>query len=456
MLGSALLASVIVAQAPVSPASRAAETLGLGPVLDSVVHQGVTYVALGRGGIAVLKLDGAAPQLVRRIEESRRFVRLVVVGQSLLAIEQREEAHAFSLATPEQPQPDSLASALGAARDLTVVTQAPPPPQAPPPTSAPSSARLTVTAVKDGDVTLTGGALTGLGEGTRVRVRTQDSREVVLKVIESREDSAIARLGRGENVRVGDTAVVTDAPATARLFFPEPGVPRLRYGFHARPFLALDAKTREGKSARAGGLLLDAFIAWRPGDLPLVLSAQLDPVGFGLGTGLRHSPGSAYVAAAYSTDFLEVGIGAGALFGQKACITQFDYDPNTYEPINPRTFCDSNAGVSFQQVLRLGALDGFHIAWNSAILSRDNQFRFGSGRGEVQVPLTPSLSLFGAGGGSASGWNFGELGVRSFLKGTGGAGTTVLSASLGIVSLSDGTGEALTGPSIAIGIERRP
>ncbi|RKG56331.1 hypothetical protein D7V80_40740, partial [Corallococcus sp. CA054B] len=132
MLGSALLASVIVAQAPVSPASRAAEALGLGPVLDSVIHQGVTYVALGRGGIAVLKLDGAAPQLVRRIEEGRRFVRLVVVGQSLLAVEQREEAHAFSLATPEQPQPDSLASALGAARDLTVVTQAPPPPQSPP------------------------------------------------------------------------------------------------------------------------------------------------------------------------------------------------------------------------------------------------------------------------------------------------------------------------------------
>lgn len=456
MLGSALLASVIVAQAPVSPASRAAEELGLGPVLDSVVHQGVSYVALGRGGIAVLKLDGAAPRLVRRIEEGRRFVRLVVVGQSLLAVEQREEAHAFSLVTPEQPQPDSLASALGAARDLTIVTHAPPPPQAPPPTAAPSSARLTVTAVQDGDVTLSGGALAGLGEGTRVRVRTQDSREVVLKVIESREDTAIARLGRGEDVRVGDTAVVTDAPATARLFFPEPGVPRLRYGFHARPFLALDARTREGKSARAGGLLLDAFIAWRPGDLPLVLSAQLDPVGFGLGTGLRHSPGSAYVAAAYSTDFLEVGIGAGALFGQKECSTLFDYDPNTYEPINPRTVCDSNAGVSFQQVLRLGALDGFHLAWNSAILSRDNQFRFGSGRGEVQVPLTPSLSLFGAGGGSASGWNFGELGVRSFIKGTGGAGTTVLSASLGVVSLSDGTGEALTGPSIAIGIERRP
>ena len=455
MLGSALLASVIVAQAPASPASRAAEELGLGPVLDSVVHQGVTYAALARGGIAVLKLEGPAPQLVRRVEEGRRFVRLVVVGQSLLAIEQREEAHAFSLATPEQPQPDSLAAALGSARDLTVVTQTPPP-QAPPPASVPSSARVTVTAVHDGDVMLSGGAQVGLTEGTRVRVRTQDAREVVLKVIESREDSAVARLGRGETVRVGDTAVVTDAPATARLFFPEPGVPRLRYGFHARPFLALDARTRAGRSARAGGLLLDAFIAWRPGDLPLVLSAQLDPEGFGLGTGLRHTPGSAYVAVAYSTAFLEVGLGAGALFGQKECSPQFDYDPITYEPINARTVCDSNAGPSFQQALRLGALDGFHLAWNSAILSRDNQFRFGSGRGEVQVPLTPSLSLFGAGGGSASGWNFGELGVRSFLKGTGGSGTTVLSASLGIVSLSDGTGEALTGPSIAIGIERRP
>ncbi|RKH39804.1 hypothetical protein [Corallococcus llansteffanensis] len=453
MLLPTLLASIIVAQAPASAASRAAETLGLGPVLDAVAHQGVTYAALGRGGIAVLKLDGAAPQLVRRLEEGRRFVRLVVVGQSLLAIEQREEAHAFSLATPEQPQPDSLASALGATRDLTVVTEAPPTraPQQPPPATG---ARLTVTAVKDGDVTLSGGDTAGLREGARVRVRTQSSREVVLEVVETREDSALARLGRGEAVRVGDSAVVTDAPATARLFFPEPGVPHLRYGFHARPFLALDATTRLGRSARAGGLLLDAFVAWRPGELPLVLSAQLEPVGFGLGTGLRHTPGSAYVAVAYATDFLEVGIGAGALFGQKECSAELD--PDTYLPIEGKNVCASNAGPSVQQVLRLGALDGFHIAWSSSILSRENQFRFGSGRGEVQVPLTPSLSLFGAGGGAASGWNFGELGVRSFLKGTGGAGTTVFSASLGIVSLSDGTGEALTGPSVSIGIERRP
>ncbi|CAM3716705.1 hypothetical protein G4177_33905 [Corallococcus sp. ZKHCc1 1396] len=454
MLLPTLLASAIVAQAPASPASRAAETLGLGPVLDAVAHQGVTYSALGRGGIAVLKLDGATPLLLRRIEEGRRFVRLVIVNQSLLAIEQREEAHAFSLATPEQPQPDSLASALGSARDLTVVTEAPPTPQAPARTPPPVAARLTVTAVEDGDVTLSGGDTAGVREGARVRVRTQDSREVVLEVVESREHSALARLGRGESVRVGDTATLTDAPVTARLFFPEPGVPRLRYGFHARPFLALDATTRAGNSARAGGLLLDAFVAWRPGDSPVVLSARLEPVGFGLGTGLRHSPGAAYVAVAYATDFLEVGIGAGALFGQKACYPALD--PDTYQEIEGKNVCESNAGPSIQQVLRLGALDGFHLAWSSSILSRDNQFRFGSGRGEVQVPLTPSLSLFGAGGGAASGWNFGELGVRSFLKGNGGAGTTVLSASLGIVSLSDGTGNPLTGPSVSIGIERRP
>lgn len=455
MLLPTLLASVIVAQAPASAASRAAETLGLGPVLDAVTHQGVTYAALGRGGIAVLKLEGASPQLVRRLEEGRRFVRLVVVGQSLLAVEQREEAHAFSLATPEQPQPDSLASALGATRDLTIVTEAPPtraPQPQPPPTT--TGARLSVTAVKDGDVTLSGGDTAGLREGSRVRVRTEASREVVLMVVETREHSALARLGRGETVRVGDTAVLTDAPATARLFFPEPGVPRLRYGFHARPFLALDATTRLGRSARAGGLLLDAFVAWRPSDLPLVLSAQFEPVGFGLGTGLRHTPGSAYVAAAYSTDFLEVGIGFGAQFGQKECFPELD--PETYQPVEGKNVCASNAGPSVQQVLRLGALDGFHIGWSSSILSRENQFRFGSGRGEIQVPLTPSLSLFGAGGGAASGWNFGELGVRSFLKGTGGAGTTVFSASLGIVSLSDGTGSPLTGPSVSIGIERRP
>ncbi|MDC0711580.1 hypothetical protein POL68_24130 [Stigmatella sp. ncwal1] len=463
MLLPALLATALLAQAPAAPAHRAAATLELGTVLDAAEREDIAYLALERGGIAVVDLKATPPRLLRRIEEGRRFVRLVLAGESLLAVELREEAHAFSLSSPEAPQPSSLALALGATRELPLA-QAPASPQgpgeAPPqgPSPAPArTARLTLTAVRGGEVVLSGGRNAGLREGARVRrvpaSQESSAREVVLEVTEARETEAVARLGRGESAHVGDLVEPTDAPPSARLFFPQSQVPPLRYGFHARPFLALDAQTAQGRSARAAGVLVDLFAAWKIPDWPVVLSARLEPFGVGLGTGDRHTPGSAYAAATYATEYLEVGLGAGALFGQSECYSELD---DQYQPIPGREICESPSGVTVQQLLRLGALDGFHLAWSSSILSRDNQFVFGSGRGELQVPLTSRLALFGAGGGSASGWAFGELGVRSFLKGTGGAGSTVLSVSLGFVSLSDGRGDALAGPSVAFGLERRP
>ncbi|HET9450959.1 MAG TPA: hypothetical protein VFO83_08765, partial [Aggregicoccus sp.] len=228
---------------------------------------------------------------------------------------------------------------------------------------------------------------------------------------------------------------------------------RLRYGFHARPFLGLDATTAAGNNARAGGLMLDAFATYRLQALPVALHARFEPVSVGLGTGDRHTPGLGYVAATYSADILEVGLGVGALFGQteRSCYPVYDRDNNA---IGEQCSTGDNTGVAVQQLLRLGALDGFHLSWTSSILSREQQFVFGSGRGELQVPIHARYALFAAGGGGRSGYAFGEVGVRTLLQGSGGPGSLLLTGSIGGVSLSDGP-RSLGGPSLALGLEWR-
>ena len=466
-LWSTLLVATLLTQAPApTPAEAprahaAAQALGLGPVLDAVERGDTAYLALERGGIAVVSLP-APVRLVRRLEEGRRFVRLALSGDALVAVEVREEARAFSLAAPEAPRPASLAEALGGARPLVVAA---PPPQQPAPVvmtparpDAGDAATLTVAAVHNGEVTLGGPGVARLAPGAHVRVLPQgegaaERASPVLGVERVVGGEAVAHLGRGEAAREGDVAEPTDAPRTARLLFPPSEPLELRFGVRLRPFLALGATTEAGNSARAGGVLADLFVDYRPQGWPVVLQAALEPVGVGLGTGQRHTPGLFRVGVAYSSDTFEAGLGAGALFGQPDC---YQVPLDFSDPDGPtREVCENTTGATVHQTLRLGALDGLHIAWSSSIVSSEDQFEFGSGRGEVQVPLGTRLSLVAAGGGSGAGWGFGELGVRTFLQGTGGPGSLVLTAGAGFVTLSDGSGSALSGPSVTTGLEWR-
>ncbi|HET9451418.1 MAG TPA: hypothetical protein VFO83_11070, partial [Aggregicoccus sp.] len=115
MLLALLLSASLLAQTPQAPAAaRAAQTLGLGGVTDTALRGELAYVALERGGIAVIDLSTTPPRLLRQLEQERRFVRLVLTRDALLAVELREQAHAFSLAAPETPQPTTLARALAA------------------------------------------------------------------------------------------------------------------------------------------------------------------------------------------------------------------------------------------------------------------------------------------------------------------------------------------------------
>ncbi|MDP1825252.1 MAG: hypothetical protein Q8L48_18485 [Archangium sp.] len=417
------------------------DELSLGPVLSRVSRGPVTYLALESGGVAVVDTSGATPRLVGRLAEGRTFSQLVLSGDALLALELRQEVTTFSLAEP-------LAPIVARPGVQAVVTA----PAAPPPGPTP---RAKVTAVTDGRVLFDGGTGMGFVKGSRLRVISQRPEmkpdlvtgqqvsapsgaiTAVLEVEDAQPGRAMAMLGRGDTAEVGDLVEPTSAELSERLLAPRRAPFRFRTGFEVRPFLGL-----EGQS-KPVGVMLDAYLQWYLHPIPVVLSLSGAPLSVAFNSREAHYPGVIAFTAAYATDFFEIGLGIGALYGNPG-------------PCEPFLACEVNTGFTINQVLRLGAIDGLNLEWHSSIFSRPNQFVFGVGRGVIAVPLNSRLSLFGAGGGGENGWAMGEFGVRTAVGGAGGKGTIILSASLGVSGIFDGPSrELVLGPAVSFGAEWR-
>jgi hypothetical protein len=442
-----------------------ASRLGLGAVRAAARRGEVLYLALEAGGLALVDLSRPAePALLSRLAPERRFDRLLLSDGALLVFETRHELLAFDLAEPRAPRamaPDRVVlGGLGVAG-----TTAPAAPAAPlAVTSSAASARLRVTEVREGRAIfeVTGGSV---ARGTRVKVISQrpvmkpdllqggtseqPSGEVtaVVELEQVQGRRAMAPLGRGDVASAGDLAEPTPLPLSENLLFPRRAPYRARAGFFVRPYLGLEAGSG-GASSKPVGFLLDAFLDYRLDPLPLALKLDIAPLGLAFGGRDAHRIASVSLVAAYSTDFVEIGIGGGGLLGREG--------PCSFVLGATATGCEQNDGFTFNQVLRLGALDGLNFSWSSAIFSRPDRFVFGLGRAEVAAPLTSKLGLFAAGGGGENGWAFGELGVRTFLGGSGATGTVLVSASLGYAALFDGpANERVQGPSVGFGLEWR-
>ena len=418
------------------------DDLSLGPVLARVARGQVLYLSLQAGGVAVVDLSGAAPRLVQRIAEGRVFARLLIDADALVALELRQEATTFSLADPLAPSV-SIPGLRPAPSPVVAAEPAVPRP------------RARVTAVTDGRVLFDGGLETGFSKGTRLRVIAQrletkpdlvtgrptsspsGAVTAVLEVEDAQPHHAMAVLGRGDTAEVGDLVELTTAELSERLLAPRRAPFQFRTGFEIRPFLGL------GGQSKPVGLMLDVYLQWYLTPVPLVLSLSGAPLSIAFGSVEPHYPGVLAFTAAYATDFFEIGLGIGALYG----------NPGPCEPLRA---CEVNTGFTINQVLRLGSIDGLNLEWHSSIFSRPNQFVFGVGRGVIAVPLNSRLSLFGAGGGGENGWATGEFGVRTALGGAGGKGTVILSASLGVSGIFDGPSrELVLGPAVSFGAEWR-
>lgn len=424
------------------------------PSLESsgppVSRGSLEYVPLATGGVAIVDTSTAEKKVLATILEGHFVTRLIVDGDRLIALETKEEALVLSLDDPRQPRVVRGATMPTApvAKSVEAVTVVPP------------AAVGTVVDVVGGRVIFEGGIEKGFRKGLHVRVSSQRKEQkpdlltgamvevpsgevtAVLAIEQSDARRGMALLGRGDVAEKGDLVEVTTEPLSERLFFPRRAPFEWRFGFVVRPFLGLDGTTKPV------GILLDGYVAWYPSSLPLSVTVMAAPFGFVINGKEPHYPGTFFVMGGYSTDFFEIGLGAGALTGNLGpCFTA---SPGATAE------CEVNTGFTINQHLRLGALDGFHLSWNSSIFSRPTQFVFGVGRGEVSVPLTSRLGLFAGGGGGENGWAMGELGVKTALGGAGAPGTIVLRASLGYSALFDGPSrEFLGGPAVAFGMEWR-
>lgn len=455
----ALLAAVLVGSTTVAQDDPLA-SLGLGPITSRVQRGTALYLALGRGGLAIVDLgDAARPKLVGRLLEGRVVSQLLVEGDQLVALEVREEAVRLSVADPLHP----VAWGLAAAPVQTAAVPLSPAVEAPMPPTAPRTVlHAKVVEVTNGRIIFSAGLAEGVAKSARVKVISQrlvskpdlagrgtvemPSGEVtaVLAVEQADEHRAMAVLGRGDIAAPGDLVEPTTEALSERLALPRRAPYAWRVGFVVRPFLGIES------GSKPVGVLTDAFVAYTFSSIPLTLAAMIEPLGFALNAVEAHYPVTLGVTASYTTDYFEVGLGAGALIGNQGPCNQIG-------PDGVRTSgCEMNNGYTINQRLRLGAVDGLHLEWHSSVFSRPDRFVFGVGRGEIAVPLTSRLSLFGDGGGGENGWAFGELGVRTYVLGAGAPGTVILSASLGYAAIFDGPGrEYVRGPSVAFGAEWR-
>lgn len=446
----ALLTLVVSLQAGQLPAGLEAS----GP---PVRRGAMLYVPVATGGVAVVDVSVAdAPKVVGSVLEGRFITRLLLDGDRLVALESRDEALVLSLDDPARPR-----LTRGATSTAVVVAAEPsaaPAPTLPAPAPVPSFG--TVSEVVGGRVIFEGGTEKGFRQGVRVKVLSQrkvpkpdlvtgamvevPSGEVtaVLAIEQADAQKAMAVLGRGDTAEKGDRVELTTEPVSERLFFPRRAPFEWRFGFVVRPFLGLEGTTKPV------GIMLDAYVSWYPASIPLSITLMAAPFAFGINGQEPHYPGTFLLMGGYATDFFEIGLGAGALTGSIGpCLMR--------DPLLGTT-CEVNTGFTINQHLRLGSLDGFHLAWNSSIFSRPTQFVFGVGRGEVSIPLTSRLGLFAGGGGGENGWALGELGVRTALGGAGGRGTVILRASLGYSAIFDGPSrEMVGGPAVAFGMEWR-
>jgi hypothetical protein len=481
-LTTLLSSSLAHADDPAGPPPAATPTLDLGVVVSEARVGDVRYLALQSGGIAVVDDGEDGPRVVATLLAGQAVSRLLIVDGRLVAFVVSESVQQFDVSVPAAP------TVALPTMPLAPTPVAPPPAPSPPPpsrvdeatrpkTDDPQRPRIVgrVVEVSEGRVIVDHGVIAGFVRGARIKVIAQrlvkkpdlqaggvamlPSNEVTAVVaLEEAEDlRSMAILGRGDVAMPGDLVELTEAPLSESLFLPRRAPFNWRFGFVARPYLGIS-----GDGTFPVGILADGYVTYTFDDLPLTLFAELSPVGTAVLGKEAHYPLVTAVGAAYTTDFVEIGLGGGALVGNRGpCFpNEVGFDTNGDGiPDQFRTegeTCEGNTGATFNQVLRLGALDGIHLKWSSSIFARDTGFVFGVGRGEVAVPVSSRLGVFGGGGAGENGWGYGEVGVRSFFGGAGTPGTLMLQASLGGAAIFDGPSrEVIGGPSVAFGLEWR-
>jgi hypothetical protein len=409
------------------------------------------YVALGADGAALYDVsDPDAPTLVRRVDPGREQVTGFIVVD--------DEVWMRLVSTSAAPVDQGVPVGVGS----TVVTAAKPVEDEPDEDEGEDlgsavKGPVSIVAVRPGEVKLDAGTEDGVEVGDRFSVfRTIEvedevdgegafeGRELagVIEVVAVSEDSALAEIWRGDRVTMEDEVQPAEEDHETSLPFPRRLDQLAEVSFVLRPILSVDS---EG----VGGLFDMSFTymgsAWFAG-----LAVQ--PAGFGFTSAGNLFTGIAVAEGGYDGRWFGMGIGAGvAGYGAKA----------------DKGWKEDEFGFVLSQVFRLGPRDGLNLTGRNTLIN----FEWGGAHGAIDIPLTGHTTLFLEGGGSIMGYGMGALGVFTWLKGSGDAGSVGLSASAGFAAVwvgrdyedeglqepeeEDGDDITALGPMVSIGIDYR-
>jgi hypothetical protein len=189
------------------------------------------------------------------------------------------------------------------------------------------------------------------------------------------------------------------------------------------------------------GGLLDAFVT-RHFAGPFMLRAQVSPLAFAFVDSGGGSAFGAHLLVGLDTQFLELALGIGAASTES-----------------------TSSAFALVQSLRVGALDGLHLAVQTNVYVLDKRFEFGAVTGVVQIPVRDGWWFIARGGGGPVGFYFGDVGVRYRVHGDGGAGSFFVQGVLGGVGLFGPytcdpttyycTSSDSSGPALGVGVEWR-
>jgi hypothetical protein len=286
--------------------------------------------------------------------------------------------------------------------------------------SAPKIREGTVTEVGIGEVVVDLGRDDGLKQGDRIEFaidvtenvggQTTADRQVLAVGIVRTAAPGFSRVGLGMNERVplGASARQVSREKSESRMAPPRAAGLWELMLRMRPFVALEGL--------GGGVLMQASAGYRF-ESHIALAAEIHPFGFASGVGDEHAtlvPAAAFVSALYDHDVFGVGLGIGM---------QTVHDTGFETP--------SGSGTLLTQRLRLGARDGLSLDLRNDVVLFHSRFDFAGFVGSAMIPVGQRAWLLFEGGGGSAGYGYGEIGLRSLLRGNGQQGSLFLSVTLG-------------------------
>ncbi len=302
-----------------------------------------------------------------------------------------------------------------------------------------------------GEVRIDAGSDDGVSAGRRfavfrrqvVETESDDEFEgetlvAVIEVIAVSSDSAIAELWKGDRVQMGDEVRPAMADNKSSSVFPRrlPHVGEI--AMVLRPLMAV------GSTGGFGGLAdVTAAYWWKH----MFFDIRMQPLGFGWTEDGNIVSASFMAEGGYDSRAFAIGLGAGVSavngdidemmqsFGRSE-MASGDYDG---APDQVSWDQRTQAAFTISQQVRLGARDGLNVSvYNLLMYNNDDDggednsgFIYAGTTGKITVPLAARTFMFLEGGGGVMGYGFGDLGVFTWVRGNGDAGSIGISALAG-------------------------